>query len=302
MSTNIGRCAGIRRPSLLASMAAVATLLAVAGRAPAAEPAGTPAALTIVVMDPLSKPLSCPCVQGYAQRDYEKLAVQLQKELQRPVRVVFNESLKVALEGDAAGQAPLVIGKHSVVEFDAQRVGLKLSAVARLSGKSGDTHMTGLLVVPKDDPAKTVADLAGYRIFFGPPECDEKHAAPLALLKKHAVPLPEKLDISPSCTDGACQVLEDFKEQRRGAAVISSYAQPLLEGCGTIEKGALRVIATTAPVPFITAFVTEHLPQSEREPLLAALLKVTKDAQLRVALESRDGFVPIADGVAAKKK
>ena len=30
--------------------------------------------LSLVVMDPLAAPLSCPCVQGYAQRQYEKLA------------------------------------------------------------------------------------------------------------------------------------------------------------------------------------------------------------------------------------
>jgi hypothetical protein len=30
--------------------------------------------LTIVVMDPLALPLSCPCVKGYAQRKYETLA------------------------------------------------------------------------------------------------------------------------------------------------------------------------------------------------------------------------------------
>ena len=35
--------------------------------------------LTIVVMDPLSKPLSCPCVEGYAQREYKALAAFLEK-------------------------------------------------------------------------------------------------------------------------------------------------------------------------------------------------------------------------------
>ena len=48
---------------------------------------------TLVVMDPLAKPLSCPCVKGYAQRDYEKLSQKLQTLLDRPVKIVFNESL-----------------------------------------------------------------------------------------------------------------------------------------------------------------------------------------------------------------
>src|SRR5262245_46785642 len=32
-----------------------------------------PGSFVLVVMDPLALPLSCPCVKGYAQRDYDKL-------------------------------------------------------------------------------------------------------------------------------------------------------------------------------------------------------------------------------------
>ena len=43
-----------------------------AGAAAAAEPAvaGGPEPLCLVVMDPLAAELACPCVAGYAQRDY----------------------------------------------------------------------------------------------------------------------------------------------------------------------------------------------------------------------------------------
>lgn len=165
-------------------------------------------AMVIVVMDPLALPLSCPCVQGYAQRDYDKLADQLQKSLGRPVHVVFNESLPVALKGDVREHTMLVIGKHSVVEFDGKRSKLGVTPIARLTGKDGATTQTGLIVVPSGDPAKTVADLSGYRIVFGCEECDEKHAAALALLKKHKVAAPTDLETSPACSDGATLVLD----------------------------------------------------------------------------------------------
>ena len=32
----------------------------------------------MVVMDPLALPLSCPCVKGYAQRNYDKLGEKLE--------------------------------------------------------------------------------------------------------------------------------------------------------------------------------------------------------------------------------
>jgi ABC-type phosphate/phosphonate transport system substrate-binding protein len=288
---------------VLSAIAAAATLRTSAERAWAADDASDSRALTMVVMDPLAKPLSCPCVQGYAQRAYDQLAKRLEKDLGRPVRVVYNDSLTTALKRDTKGQADLVIGKHSVVLFDAKRSQLALAPVAQLADKQGETTIRGLVVVPTDDAAKSVADLAGYRLVFGPEECDEKHAAAIALFKKNGIVLPETLETSAACSDGACSVLENAKTQR-GAAVISSYARPLFEGCGTVPKGSLRLVGETEPVPFIEAFINQRLPLADREALTFALIKATNDPVLRIALETRDGFKPIEakEVEVAKKK
>src|SRR5712672_2456738 len=82
--------------------------------------AADPAPLTVVVMDPLAAPLSCPCVAGYAQRDYEKLGKFLEGKLGRPVQVAFAETLTGALEKKTQGKADLVIGKDSVVRAGAK--------------------------------------------------------------------------------------------------------------------------------------------------------------------------------------
>lgn len=289
---------------LCSAMVAGACVVAAAARGLAAdEPAADSRTLTMIVMDPLAKPLSCPCVKGYAQRDYNQLAKRLEHDLNRPVRVVYNDSLTAALKGPAKGQAQLVIGKTSVVKFDAERSGLRMHPVAKLTDKLGMTTITGMVVVPSDDPAKSVADLADYRIVFGPVECDEKHAAAIALFKKHGITLPDKLETSAACSDGACSILENAKTQK-GAAVISSYARPLLEGCGTVPKGALRLIGQTEPVPFVEAFVNEELPEADRMSLAAAMIKATGEPALRTALETRDGFLPLGDRPTevAKKK
>jgi len=87
----------------------------------------------------------------------------------------------------------------------------------------------------------------------------------------------------------------------RAATVISSYAAPLLEGCGTIKKGDLRVLGTTDPVPFVAAFVADSLPASDREAIVQALLKVGEQADLLAALETKSGF-EAPKTLAAKKK
>ena len=264
-----------------------------------ATDAPTGAPLTIIVMDPLALELSCPCVKGYAQRDYHRLAEFLQQRLKRPVELAFSESLVTALKDKTSGRADLIIGKASVVRHDAARAKLPLQSVASLTGKDGSTTQHGLIVVRAEDKAKTVANLAGYRVIFGPAECDEKHAAALALLKASGVAAPQTLETRAACDEGATLILELPPEQH-GAAVISSYAKPLLEGCGTVPKGALRVVGQTEPVAFVTAFVHQQLDGATREALNKALLAVADDPLLCLALETKHGFVAMKESVAKK--
>src|ERR1051325_918472 len=78
-------------------------------------------------------------------------------------------------------------------------------------------------------------------------------------------------------------------------AVIPGYAIRLLEGCGTIKPGNLKVIGKTEPLPFITVFVTDTIPTEKQEKILKTLLGVKTDAKLLKAMESRDGFKPVQD-------
>jgi ABC-type phosphate/phosphonate transport system substrate-binding protein len=257
--------------------------------------------LTIIVMDPLAAPLSCPCVKGYAQRDYDKLAARLQKDLGRVVKVHFAESLTDALKKKSDGKADLIIGKESVVRAEAKANKIPAVPVASLSGKDGKTTMTGLFVVATADPAISPGDLKGYRIIFGAPEADEKYTAALTVLSDAGVKVGDKRESCGSCSEGAVAVIEAHKSGSRTATVISSYAQPLLEGCGTIKKGDLRVVGETAPVPFIVAFASEKLPAADREAITKSLLSVGKDKDLCTALETKEGFVPVSTGETKKK-
>src|SRR5580765_5190326 len=139
--------------TMLVACAAITFSPSVKAEAPATS---GEAPLVMVVMDPLALPLSCPCVKGYAQRDYEKLAAALETQLKRKVKLVFNESLSVALRDQTEGKADLVIGKSSVVRHDTAKHKLDAVPLAMLTGKDGSTQQTGLIVVPSDDPAKSV--------------------------------------------------------------------------------------------------------------------------------------------------
>ena len=258
----------------------VAAILFGAGSTLAAEP------LTMLVMDPLASRLACECVNGHAQRDYEKFGKFLEKQLGRPVIVLFAESLVRARQGN--GRIDLVIGKQSVVKSDAAELHWSLRPLAMLTGKDGATTLTGLFIVRNDDPAKTIADLKGYKVFFGPADSDEKHAAAIAALRAAGVAAPEKPETRPGCSDAALDVLQ---EQGPAAGVISSYAMPLLEGCGAIQKGSLKIVGETGPVPFIAVFAAESVDEAAGKQVLAALFAANKDSALLKIMESKKGFV-----------
>lgn len=254
----------------------------------------------LVVMDPLAAPLSCPCVEGYAQRKYELLQAYLADGLGQKVQLVFAESMSAAMK-KTNGKASLIIGKDSVVEADCALANFPVKRLGRLTDREGATDQYGLIVVNRDDPATSVADLVDYKIIFGPAESAEKHTAALKLLADAGVAQPEKLEIDEACSDGACKVI-DLGPKSKTAAVISSYAKPLLEGCGTIKKGDLRVVGQTDSVPFITAFANNEMSQAEQVQLSQLLFEATANRELMDGLESLLGFVAIENGPESAKK
>ena len=260
----------------------VLVLLGAASRVFAFEPA-----MHVAVMDPLCSKLSCACVKGFAQRDYSALGDFLSKELGRPVEIVPSETLEEANK-QTGNQIDLVVGKSSVIVWQAAQLDLTLKPLAMMTDQNGKTTLTGLFIVRSGDPAKKVADLKGRKVLFGPPDCDEKYAAPLAMMKTLGMPIPTEPETSPACNHAAVDVTKNLAD----AAVISSYAIKLAEGCGAIEKGSLKIIGETAPVPFIMVFATPRLSKKDALAVKAALMKVQDEAAIKVKLESRDGFIP----------
>ncbi len=255
-----------------------------------AAPAGEPGPLRMVVMDPLAAPLACACVAGYAQRRYGQLAKFMEARLGRPVELAYSESLGRVLKGGQ--RVHLIIGKRSVAAYDAARAKLPVRPIAMLTDKQGLTTLDGMFVVRGDSQAKSLADLKDKRIVFGPQESAEKYAAAFAALEMAGVPPPKEVATSPGCNVAAVEVIE----KRADAAVISSYAMPLLVGCSTIDKGELRVIARTLPLPFVAAFVTDAVGDKGEAAIKSALLAMRSKPELLEAMESKLGFVAIEPG------
>ncbi len=281
-------------------MAIVVLLVSNLGSLNAAEPYGpADAQITIVVMDPMSAPLACDCVKGYAQRKYEKLVDYLALKTGLTVRVVWSESLVTVLNSQTKS-VQIVIGKDSVVRNDSKQSKRNLLPIAQLTDMNGSTMQKGLFVVLKDNPAASLLDLENYEILFGPADCEEKDAAPKKKLAELEIEF-KAGEVCPSCSIGA-KKLTELDAKGKFATVISSYAGPLLEGCGTIKKGDLKIVGESDSVPFISAFVDTSVAPEVQKSIAKALLAMNDSPEMLQAMETKLGFVPYVKAETAQEK
>lgn len=240
--------------------------------------------LNIVVMDPLSLPLSCACVRGVGQRRYEPLAQHIKKSLGRDVNLLYEESLQLAKRRGLL-RIDVVIGKGSVVLADAKETKMFFHSVASLSDRNGATEISGVVLVSKDGPIKTLNDLAGKRVAIGSAEHAECHQLAKDLFQSKRVGA-ELID---------CGSIESavyaFADQEADAVVVSDYLPPLLVGCGKLGKGETHAIATTQPTAGVQFFVSDDLSVAVITQLKTAIASVNADAAIKEALESQTGFV-----------
>lgn len=260
------------------------TSVAAADEAPENE--RTP--LRIVVMDPLSLPLSCACVPGVGQKEYGVLGQLLGEALERPVEITYAESLAAAYRRSGR-QVDLIIGPQSVVRHDAESTKTTVRPLLALADRQGSTQVRGVLLVRDDDPAIQIEDLAGRTIALGPVEMDECHAAVKVLLQASMLS-DTVLTRASETVDEAVFALVDGEAD---VAVVPEYLPELLIGCQKVAPNSIRVIGTTEPTPFVQLFATESVGEDAETILVRALQELSVDEQLRTALESKTGFVQL---------
>lgn len=266
-------------------------LLAVGGFA-GKPPPREPSSVMLVVLDPLAKELACACVKGYGQRDYRKLAAQLQTAIKQRVSIEFSDDLAETIALASPGQKVIVVGEQSLVAQSAKGAALKCHPICELTDPDGNTTLTGLFVARAGDPAKELKDIAGRKLLFGLADTAENHAAAQAALRAVGVESPAAAEKRATYSDAALDVL-DSQSTPHPVAVVPSYAVRLLEGCGSVKPGELKVIGKTQPLPFITVFVADNISPKKEQQILQTLLGIKGDVKLLQAMESRDGFKPV---------
>jgi outer membrane protein assembly factor BamB len=248
-----------------------------------------PDPVRMVVLDPLAKELACACVQGHGQRDYRKLAARLEKAVQKRLAIEFSDDLVETLSGVGPDSEIIVVGDRALVTGADVRTPVNFRPVCELTDREGRSSARGLFVVRRDDPARSLADLGGRTIFLAPKKEDARYAAARATLSAANLRPSVSWEDRPEGNEAALDVM-DSEASPLPVALIPDYALPLLEGCGTLRKGELRVVGQTGESPFITVFLSSGLVGESAQRIVRSLVDLRSDSKLLRLMESRDGF------------
>ena len=244
----------------------------------------------VVVMDPLSLPLSCSCVDGVGQRRYDKLGDHLSKVLGRSINLTFEESLDLALRRIRA-TPDFIIGKDAMVSFDSKRLKLKVKPIAALTDRTGAVTHRGVFIVRTKDPARRLSDLSGRKVMLGPVEEAETHQAAKTALRKAQLAKSASLEVGGAIDSGALALTDG----EVASAVVPEYLPPLLVGCEKLSENSVRILAKTPPVYGVRLFRTDVADNALVKRVLEEVTGLDKQKDLLIALESAKGFVKIPD-------
>ena len=233
---------------------------------------------------------------------FAPLAAHLAEQLGRRVEPVWLDTADFD-EAVRAGRFDLIHTNSYLYAWFHESYGFRILA-GEARGKDG-AYSSGTIVVGRDSPARSLADLKGKRFVFGPAFAPTAYLSPYWLLLEAGVD-PER-DLGYYAFPSG-----SYKHEKAIYAVVNGAfdagAGPALdlevmEAEGKLLPDDYRVLARGPLVPYCVFSATSNLPASVFRDVQKALFAITPDTvaaidgEVRKVLRSAlvDGFVPLEE-------
>jgi len=204
-------------------------------------------------------------------KDFED---KLSDKLGIPVESIKATSYNAAIEAMKNGKADYAMfGPFSyIVAVDRAKV----EPIAEITIPAMANSPASVIVVPKDSPIQSVADLKGKTFGFVDPVSTTGHLLPKATIVKELGIDPEELDNGffkdVQFAGGHDKAILGVARGQYDAAGTAAMMIGLLESKGVIEKDSLRVIASSDPLPGTAIGIRGDLPDDVKAKVKEFLL------------------------------
>lgn len=233
-------------------------------------------------------------------KNFQPLVIYLQSRINRPIQLVipkdFYEFESFVKNGkvDFAYQAP-----HTYVRLAHL---YNQESLLKALTPEGESKHRGVVIVRKDSPVKTLADLKGKVVMFGSELSTAKCLAPKQLLRENGFEIDR--DLKRYIHNGSCESIGlNVFLKSVDAGVICDYSfeeinEPEDSEKGDIPAGQMRIVAETMEIP---TWVFSSLKKTDSEMatrVFHALRALDREnEQYEALLEAAEigGFVPSND-------
>lgn len=220
----------------------------------------------------------------------EPLRAYLEKRLGLPVELQVGANY--AATGEALRFGRLDIAYLGPVTYILQSRRARLEPFARPSHDKVGPTFQAVIIVPKDSPAKTLADLKGKEIAFGDPASTSGTWVPRAqLLEQAGLASGRDYTLRVLGAHDSVALAVVNKKVDAGGLSLPIYNRLLKEG--KIDAGAVRVLAESPAIPEYMWCFREGLDPAFKEEIRKAFITVNDPEALKVF--RAEAFIAAAD-------
>jgi len=204
-------------------------------------------------------------------KDFE---TKLSEKLGIPVESFKATSYNAAIEAMKNGKADYALfGPFSYI-VAVERA--KVEPIAELTLPSLSGKPASIIIVPKDSPINSVADLKGKTFGFVDPVSTTGHLLPKATMVRELGLTPKDLESGffkdIQFAGGHDKAVLGVLRGQYDAAATAAIMPAMLEGKGLIEKDSYKIIAESEPVPGTAIGIRSDLPKDMKDKVKQFLL------------------------------
>jgi phosphonate transport system substrate-binding protein len=220
----------------------------------------------------------------------EPLRAYLEKRLGMPVELMVGANY--AATGEALRFGRIDIAYLGPVTYILQSRRAKLEPFARPSHAGVGPTFQAVVIVPKDSPAKTLADLKGKEVAFGDPASTSGTWVPRYQLLEAGLVSGRDYTLRVLGAHDAVALAVANRKVAAGGLSMPIYQRLLREG--KLDPNATRVLAESPAIPEYLWTFRQGLDPVFREEIHKAFVGVTDPEALKVF--RAEAFIPATDG------
>ena len=206
-------------------------------------------------------------------------------------KVVFYQVQSNAAEIEAMRSGRLHVGGFST---GPTAFAVNIAGAVPFAVKGTEKEFQGynlIVIVKKDSPYKTLADLKGKKVAHTSPSSNSGHMAPMALFPKQGL-TPEK-DYKILFSGKHDQSILGVRSGDYDAAPVASDVFHRMASRGQIKEDEFRILWTSEKFPTSSFAYAHDLEPKFRDQMLKCFYDYRFNAEMQKAFDGADRFVPV---------